>query len=39
MFKLMSFAFVLSMLAGTAALACCGDPVCCASGCCHSCQH
>jgi hypothetical protein len=43
--KTMIWALALSMLAGTAAFAggftedkCCGDPACCAAGCCHHCQ-
>jgi hypothetical protein len=42
MFKLTSFALALSLLMGAtlfAADGCCGDPACCASGCCKNCTH
>ncbi len=42
MFKLTSFALAFSLLMGAtlfAADGCCGDPACCASGCCKTCTH
>jgi hypothetical protein len=37
MTNLFSWALALSMMAGAAD--CCGDPACCAAGCCHHCTH
>jgi len=32
------WALALGLFAGIVAADCCGDPACCASGCCHDCE-